>query len=379
MKGNQHREPVSVSDRTHCSGCSACAAVCPEDAVTMKPDRMGFRYPSVDASRCIGCGKCVDVCAFHQPETPPEPPVWSLVRYEAEAGRSQSGGAAFEAMRRTVSGGGVVYGVSLNADLQAVHGRAETLEDLEAFRGSKYIPSTLEGTFRQVRTDLSAGREVLFTGTPCQCAGLASFVGPALRNRLTLLDVICHGVAAPAVWTAFAEEQCRKAGGIPTSVRFRDPRFGWHSSKSTFSFDGKTCSSEAFLRLYLNGPILRPSCTACPFAGRVRPSDVTVGDAWGIEKTDHPLNDGGPVSLCIVSTEKGRRILPGLEPLDDPSPFFQASLREPCRPHPDAAAFERDFFRKGFAWASRKYGRKPAGRRLLDFYVKCKRFLLCRK
>ena len=346
---------IRIVDKKKCCGCTACMAVCPVDAITMIPDEMGFRYPSVNTDICIDCGECDSVCSFKPVITRSEEAIWSVVRYEDSLDRSQSGGFAYEAMARCIKAGFVVYGAALDDSMRTVHMRAETLEDIERFRGSKYTQSDLGGVFREIRDDLASGRKVLFTGTPCQCAGLASYVGDLSKDRLVMLDIVCHGVAAPSVWNAYVKTMEDWAGERVKSAVFRDPRFGWNYNKETFRFDGWEMQFDSFRSLYKKILMTMPSCSECPFASLARPSDMTAGDAWGIENTDHGLNDGKAVSLCILSTSAGKDLFPEIQPVDDPSPYYQGSFMTPVVPNPRSEEFRRDFIEKDYIYLDKKY------------------------
>ena len=300
---------LNLRDSKQCSGCTACMNSCPHRAIRMQPDRLGFPYPRIDVALCTGCGVCESVCPFalpsHKGEERALPTVY-VVRHqdESQLASSQSG-AAFIALSDSILGqGGVVYGAGFEENFRVMHQRAVTREERDRFRGSKYVQSDLGDVFRQVQSDLQAGKSVMFTGTPCQTAGLAAFLPATLRERLLLVDLVCHGVAAPFLWKDYLHylEHTRRKRLV--AVNFRDKKFGWHSHRESFRFaDGHTLYPD--FTVYQDC-LLRPSCGSCPFAGLAHPADITIGDFWGIEKTAlRPKDDNKGFSLLLCHTRQG--------------------------------------------------------------------------
>lgn len=229
---------------TNCSGCTACASVCAFNAIEMKPDALGFLYPIVDLKRCRNCGACERVCAFndhYDDRLNLEKPIAFGARHKDinEIEKSRSGAAFVAISDYVLSFGGVVYGAGFTDHFRVVHKRAITKHERDEFRGSKYVQSDLTGVFRDVKKDLQKGKFVLFTGTPCQTAGLNSYVGDRLRRNLLLVDIICHGVPSPFIWRDYLDYLERKYKRKIIRVDFRDKRqFGWAAHYETFVFGG---------------------------------------------------------------------------------------------------------------------------------------------
>ena len=233
---------IQIADKSQCCGCTACAAVCPHDAIRMKPDVLGFLYPVVDREKCINCGLCEKVCAFNEhydcSENIAKPDCYAARHKDMKEVESSRSGAAFVAISDWIlKQGGVVYGVGYTDHFRVVHKRALTEEERDEFKGSKYVQSDLQGVFRQVKLDLKDGRIVLFSGTPCQTAGLNSFIGKRLRKNLYLVDIVCHGVLAPYIWRDYLAYLEKKEGSEICWVNFRDKQqFGGAAHRETFKF-----------------------------------------------------------------------------------------------------------------------------------------------
>ena len=350
---------IRIADRKQCCGCSACAAICPADAIKMKPDGMGFRYPVVDRDKCIECGRCEKVCAFndhYDRSLHLEAPVTYAARAEdpEELARSQSGGVSYLLMKRVLQAGGIVYGAGFVDHFRVAHKRAEDLEQAQEFRLRKYVQRDPGQTFRQTLADLKSGRNVLFTGTPCQTAGLHAFVGPKYRESLWLQDIVCHGVPAPNVWRDYLTFRERKAGRAATALLFRDPACGWHTHRETVRFGKARATSGDYSRLYHKALMSRPSCGVCPYAYLHRPSDLTCGDCWGIESVDKNFaGDGLAASLILVNTRKGEnlfsQVLPEMQVLPvNIDRLLQLNLCRPTPPAAESEAFEREYLNGGF-------------------------------
>ncbi len=233
---------IQIKDPKDCCGCTACVNICSHNAITMKPDALGFLYPVVDSSLCVDCGLCEKVCAFndhYDTSLNLETPIIYAVRHknikEVETSRS---GAAFIAISDYVlRRNGVIYGVGYKDHFRVAHKRATTTIERDEFKGSKYVQSDLTGIFHQVKNDLEEGRLVLFSGTPCQTSGLNSFIGSRLRKNLILVDIVCHGVPSPYIWRDFIKYLEGEHGSAICYANFRDKRkFGWSAHFETFKF-----------------------------------------------------------------------------------------------------------------------------------------------
>lgn len=361
---------IRIDNKQDCCGCTACVAICPHDAITMRPDALGFNYPAVDTDKCVDCGLCVKVCAFHpayddSPDQLPRPEAYGA-RNKApeEIARSQSG-AAFSALSDWIlRQGGVVYGVGYEGHFRAVHKRAATPEERDEFRGSKYVQSDPGTMFRQVRDDLKAGLTVCVSGTPCQIAGLRAFIPQKLSERLFLVDLICHGVPGPKVWADYLDFLERKERRKITEVNFRDKRLkGWHSHIETFRYEGGYDTyTYTYTYTFYSHIAFRKACYACPFTNTRRTGDLTIGDFWGVEKTDTEFAaDNKGCSLVLVNSEKGRKWFDETKERFNLLPAqlencLQPQLRHPAVPHPRRDEFEEDYERMGFERTLCKHG-----------------------
>lgn len=353
-----------------CCGCTACASICPHDAIVMKPDALGFLYPVVDAEKCVDCRLCEKVCAFNDDYDKSYnlvTPLAFAARHKNifEVMKSRSGGAFAALSDVVLAEGGVVYGAGYTDHFRVVHKRATTAEERDDFRGSKYVQSDLTGVFRQVKGDLKAGRTVLFSGTPCQTSGLRSFVGRELGGHLLLVDLVCHLVPSPFIWRDYIEYLEKKYGGKIVKANFRDKEhFGWSAHRERFVFDnGREVSTNAFTYLFYKHIMGRKSCGNCHFCNTVRPSDITVADYWGWEKTDEEINkDDKGVNLILINTEKGKsyfrkvgdRLLLVNAKIEN---CMQPQLCKPAKEDKDRGKFEVDYISGGYEYVVKKYGK----------------------
>ena len=307
---------INIINKEDCCGCTACVSICAHKAITMKPDTLGFLYPEVDVNKCTNCGLCEKVCAFNDNydtsmnlETPY---VYGARHKDIKEVETSRSGAAFIAISDWIlNQGGVVYGVGYEGHFKVVHKRAVTKEQRNEFKGSKYVQSDLNDIFIQVKDDLRNGKIVLFSGTPCQTSGLNSYIGKKLRQNLYLVDIVCHGVPAPYIWRDYITYFERKYKRKIISVDFRNKKeFGWQSHKETFILeDGEkvTPIHNPYTDLFYKHIMFRKSCGNCHFCNTKRPSDITIADFWGWEKTNPEFNkDDKGVSLLLINTEKGK-------------------------------------------------------------------------
>lgn len=308
---------INSKNKGDCCGCGACAAVCPKKAITMKTDSEGFWYPQVDSSLCVDCGLCKKTCTFNvewggiKEQCAARPMAVYGVKHKDEGIRasSRSGGVFTALSDQILKQGGSVYGVGLTKDFLAEHRRAVTSEERDEFRGSKYIQSRMDGIYAQIREDLRAGKAVLFSGTPCQTAAVRKAMEKENCENLLLVDIVCHGVPSPKVWRDYLDEMEKEHGGKVTAVDFRNKKFGWADHIESFVINGKEYYSDIFRTLFGTHEIIRPSCYYCKYKKVIRTGDITIADYWGIDKAIPGFNDNKGVSLVLVNTEKGQRIL----------------------------------------------------------------------
>ena len=223
---------ISIIDKKHCCGCSACASICPRHCITMTEDNEGFLYPRVDEDSCVKCGLCKKVCNELHPyeEREPQQVLAAINKNEEVRLKSSSGGIFYILAERTIHSGGVVFGARFDENWQVIIDYAEDMKGVEAFMGSKYVQARIGNAYVDARRFLSEGREVLFSGAPCQVAGLHKFLRRPYENLLTV-DFICHGTPSPKVWRMYLGEVIKRVQDLG-GVEFRNKDRGWKN----FSF-----------------------------------------------------------------------------------------------------------------------------------------------
>ncbi|HIR73519.1 MAG TPA: Coenzyme F420 hydrogenase/dehydrogenase, beta subunit C-terminal domain [Candidatus Coprenecus pullicola] len=338
MKEIRH---ITITDPHDCCGCTACSSACPRGSITMKENSEGFLYPSVDGNTCIECGLCVKVCPVIS-QSPVRRPieVYAVKHPDGKIREGSASGGAFPLLASAIlEKGGMIFGSRYDNNHEAVHDSAATPAEAAAFTGSKYLQSRMEDCYSRVRTALREGLPVLFTGTPCQVAGLnhflASGAGKVPTERLVTVDLICHGAPSPGVWRKYLAEEmaAMEARGYSAvtvdEVRFRDKedgKAGWkgYNFKIFFSAtdpSGAVChpvlsekgkAGNLFIRGFLSDFYSRPSCYRCPAREFRSGSDITIGDFWGIGDLRPDFDDDRGVSAVLINTEKGRRLFSSL-------------------------------------------------------------------
>lgn len=379
---------IKILDPSDCCGCTACATICPYDAISMKPDRLGFLYPNVNKDKCVNCGLCEKVCAFkddydksHLLETP----IAYAVRHkdETEVLKSRSGAAFVAISDYILEQGGVVYGAGFEDHFRVVHKRAVNKTDRDELRGSKYVQSDLTDVFKQVKKDLVDGKSVVFSGTPCQTSGLKSYIGKRLSNNLILVDIVCHGVPSPYIWRDYLAYVESKHNSSIDIVNFRDKKeFGWKAHKETFKLkNGEFVIDNMYTELFYKNIMFRHSCGNCHFTNLKRPSDISLADFWGWEQSVPKMNlDDKGISLVFVNTEKGKNLFETIKDRTyydevDLEKCVQSRLQYPAIPHQLRMTFEKDYDCYGFKYIFNKYVNPNRFRRLLNYIMYGKRLL----
>ncbi|MCL2811509.1 MAG: Coenzyme F420 hydrogenase/dehydrogenase, beta subunit C-terminal domain [Clostridia bacterium] len=352
-----------VREFASCTGCGACRAVCAFDALRMVYDAEGFAYPRIDGDRCTDCGACRAACPVDQTEAAP----W-LLSYAARntnedvRGASSSGGVFTLFAEAVLGRGGIVFGAALflEEDGPALrHVGVENATGLVALRGSKYLQSDLGDVFCEAKAALDAGREVLFSGTPCQVAGLYAVLKGPQANLLTV-DLVCHGVPSPLVFSKYVRHLEAQHGQRVRALSFRDKRRGWKDFCLAATFaDGSEHvagqTEDMFMVAFLRNFCLRPSCHVCPFAGEKRQADLSLADLWGAHRLMPGKDDDRGLSLVLANSQGGKQALEAvqgqlwLEPVEaDAFIRENPSILHPTQGHPRRAAFMRHLQKRGF-------------------------------
>ena len=359
---------INIKNPADCCGCTACESICTHNAIKMLPDELGFLYPVVDDNLCVDCGLCQRVCKFQDKYEPidsfDEPDVYG-VRHtnEEELKKSQSGGAFWAFAESLLNEGFVIYGVGYGRDFHVIHKRIETIEQCQELRGSKYTQSDLRGIFKEVKSNLQSGERILFTGTPCQVAGLKSYIPQRLQNNLVTIDLVCHAVPSPNIWESYVKWIEHKYSDKVVLTDFRNKKFGWHSHFETFNLSKKKqeIKRSTFRFFFYDHLSVRKSCTNCKFTNLKRPGDLTIGDFWGWEKHHTEWNDNKGVSLLLVNTSKGKLLLDKVNSTlllsikSNTSDCLQPQLTKPIEINGNQQKFTEEFAKYGFEYVAKKY------------------------
>lgn len=308
----------NLANKDICTGCTACMNICPKQCISMKQDNSGFEYPEINTSQCIDCGKCENCCpVLNEKGRYVLPLVFAAYSLNESMRMESSSGGVFSEIAKNILGKkGIVYGAVYNENFEIEHIAIKNTHDLLKLRGAKYAQSRLGTTYRDILGDLSSGQFVLFSGTPCQVAGLKMFLKKDYDN-LFCVDFVCHGVPSPMVWKEYIKYRMREDGEnkIPLAINLRNKKTGWskYGYSNVFQYaEGRVhsikSSDSLFMKLFVGDYINRKSCASCFFKGYGRISDITLGDFWGIWDIAPEMDDDKGTSLVLVQSDRGKRI-----------------------------------------------------------------------
>lgn len=310
---------IQIEDKSSCCGCSACYAICPKQCISLSADKEGFLYPVVNAEVCINCGLCEKVCpVLHPKKKESQPDVFAAINTDEKIRQQSSSGGIFTLIaEKIIDEGGVVFGARFNENWEVVHDYTETKEGLSYFRSSKYVQSNLGNAFNQAKAFLDTGRKVMFTGTPCQIAGLKNFLRKSYDNLLAV-DVVCHGVPSPVVWKEYLNQSVKniykkqplskgtlKLKDVIQNISFRSKENGWKNYHVAIEYkNGERESVPFYQNVYMNAFLsdfsLRPSCYACPAKLDNMQGDITLADCWGVDKLKPEIDDDKGCGLMLI-------------------------------------------------------------------------------
>ena len=362
---------MELISKIECTACTACLNSCPKRAITMKRDFEGFLYPEIVDELCIDCGICQKVCPIRN-SVKKELPIKVLAAKNKclEIRKKSTSGGMFSVLAsKIIKDGGYYFGAVIDKDMNVCHKGSDNEDEIEIFRGSKYTQSDLKKVFQDVRNILNNDSCVLFTGTPCQCAGLKRYldINHVNTKRLILCDLICHGVPSPRLWKDHMDSLIKRHGSIK-EYQCRSKVKGWHNHIEYCEWkNGKVEYGTRFVQKHKNifytNLGLRPSCTTCKYATIERVSDFTIADYWGIENTVPSFDDNDGVSLVLINTIKGQTIISEIE---DEIDYVETSIeecmkRQPNLQHPTLVDYHKrekfweDYQKKGYMYCCRKY------------------------
>ena len=326
---------VDLKDKHLCCGCSACCQACPKHCIKLETDIEGFKYPKVNQQECIGCGLCEKVCPFLNPQEPRLHPIYICAAKcnDDELRKKSSSGGIFSLFaEKIIEEGGVVFGACFDKNWNVIHDYTDSHDGIAAFRGSKYVQSDLKDSFQCVKFFLDKNRRVLFTGTPCQVAGLKKYLRKDYGNNLLTVDFVCHGVPSPGVWKKYIEEKINSFKSIYNlniglsslntmsvinDIKFKDKSHGWRKSRFVICYAKPLCigkkkhvQSSVFNESewgipFIQNLFLRPSCYKCKVKEFRSGSDATIADFWGVEKKIPLLDDDNGTSAVVIHSNLG--------------------------------------------------------------------------
>ena len=355
----------------------------------MRPDNEGFLYPEVEKDICIDCGLCEKACNELHPfeNQTPLKVLAAINKDESVRMKSSSGGIFHILASQIIADGGVVFGARFDENWQVVIDYAEDLKGVEAFMGSKYVQARIENAYKDAKRFLIDGRKVLFSGTPCQVAGLYQYLRKSYDNLLTV-DFVCHGTPSPKVWELYLDEVV----GTHKDVRridFRNKKLGWKNFSFSLDYNesDNTISllssfhQNPYMKAFLDDIILRPSCYNCKARGGSSKSDITIADFWGISSVFPEMDDDKGTGLVFINTPKGEasfdlnKISYAETSYDRVKPLNPACYRSP-KVHPKRELFfsrigDEDLFK-----LIHDCTKPSAGKRVSCLIVNCKSLIV---
>lgn len=292
-----------------CCGCGACYNKCPTGAISMQENNEGFLYPVIDEIKCTNCGLCQKACPSINVKykNNPKPDCYAAMADDEIRMKSSSGGMFTLLANYILDKGGYVCGAAFDDDWNVHHIIIDNKEDLSKLRGSKYVQSDTENCYKEIKKLLDADKYVLFSGCPCQVAGLYTFLGKDYEKLLSV-DILCHGAPSQGVWKKYLAENFQDKKIL--NINFRDKsEIGWSCSDCTITLsNNEKIVSNNYTKLFHDSIIIRQSCEECQYSKLPRIADITLGDFWGISNYNKDLNDGKGTSFVLLNSSKGKNI-----------------------------------------------------------------------
>lgn len=367
---------ISIQDKYMCSGCHACAEVCPKNCIRMEMDEEGFLYPKADAISCVNCGLCDKICpvtnggSYEKAED--DFGVYAACSKDEKIRmESSSGGVFTEIAKWVLEQEGVVFGAAFDENFNVHHVEVGDIDALTLLRGSKYVQSEIGTAYSHAKNCLEQRKWVLFTGTPCQIEGLYAYLGKDYEKLITQ-DIICHGVPSGKIWNKYLAGQKEKGKSEISAISFRHKEYGWKnfSMHIQWAKDEKyirKLSEDLYMKAFLSDLCLRPSCYQCAFKGKHRRSDFTLADFWGIQYVLPEMDDDKGTSLVVINSAKGKVLFEQIKErlvyketeLDEAVNYNSAMVKSAECPK-NREKFMKEVDSLPFDVLVKKYGRNPS-------------------
>lgn len=305
-----------------CTGCGLCVSQCPQNAIVMHENKEGFLYPVIDQQKCNECGLCASACEAYKAQSRHKEKPLQVKACQTKDVKwlieSTAGGFFPTLAQWVIEQGGVVFGTAYDAEMNPIVCKATTIEEICRFNGSKYVQSDLSKALADIKKELENGKQVLFSGTPCQVAAVKTLCNEYVDNKLITMDVVCYGVPSPGLFRAFLRSMEEKMQARITDYRFRDKhKNGWsHTTVITMIgkdekelyYEEEDYSKVPYYKMFGTRDCFRKECYACKYNTIERISDFTTGNFWGIEGMTDFFNTHNGVSMLLLNTDKARKL-----------------------------------------------------------------------
>lgn len=326
-----------IISKNKCTGCTSCMNICPKKAISMGIGKDGFKYPVINQEKCIDCGLCKKACpVLNTKENKSINKCYVAYNKDKNSRKNKSSsGGIFELIAKEVlKDKGIVIGAAFDKYNNLNHVWIESINELEKLKGSKYLQSNLNDIFSFIKDNIK-NKKVLFVGTPCQVAGLKSFLKKE-QDNLICIDLICHGVPSPKLFKKYVKELENKYNYKVIDYNFRDKKTGWDTYSNTITLSNKKQISELqkennFMKLFLSDVALRESCYNCNFKLGNKYSDITLGDFWGVKNYYPKMYNKLGVSAIIINSEVGKNLFKRIE---DDIEYLDCDLTEIVKGNP---------------------------------------------
>ncbi|NDV66989.1 Coenzyme F420 hydrogenase/dehydrogenase, beta subunit C-terminal domain [Bacteroides sp. 224] len=350
---------LKITDKIKCCGCGICSAICPQKCIEMRPSTEGFLYPNIDISKCTECSLCKNICPTNSclPNRNIHFPVKVYAcknKNKSILSMSSSGAFFYEIGKWVIEKGGCVFGVKFDDNMKAIHAKAENINELKTFLGSKYVQSDKDSIWLSVKNELKKKRLVLFSGTPCEIGALRNYLQKDYEN-LILIDFICMGVPSPMILRKHLDDIEKKYKSKIATLSFRSKKYGANSHSLSIKFSNgkeyfRALYAEPYIKSFHSCISLRESCHNCCYKKSHRESDITMADFWGINTTNIKLSITNGISMIIIHSPTGKIIFDNIascfdyeQSSIDVAQSVQPMLTSSCNPSKDRNAFFEDF------------------------------------